>query len=75
MPIRCVFCRLVRIKSFVEFYFRFELTTRFGKLCLFRLYDTEGNPMDLYAHEMCLLFSNYVEVSHETRIVNTASVL
>ena len=42
MPIRCVFCRLVRIKSFVEFYFRFELTTRFGKLCLFRIEDADS---------------------------------
>ena len=68
MPIRCVFCRLVRIKSFVEFYFRFELTTRFGKLCLFRLQDTEtGLTSDLYAHEMCLLWSTYVVVEHDTR--------
>ena len=76
MPIRCVFCRLVRIKSFVEFYFRFELTTRFGKLCLFRLNDSEtGNVVDLYAHEMCLLWSAYVGVDHETRRVDTNSVM
>jgi hypothetical protein len=74
MPIRCLFCRQVRIKSFVEFYFRFELTTRFGKLCLFRVQDVNNNQIDIYAHEMCLLWTNTVVVDYETRRVDVASV-
>ena len=55
-PIRCSFCRLLKIRSFVQFYFRFDLVSRFGKLCLFK--DEEGR--ELCAHEMCLLWSNRV---------------
>jgi hypothetical protein len=35
MPIQCEFCKLVNIKTFKEFYYRFDLIQRFGKLCKF----------------------------------------
>jgi len=35
MPVKCEFCKLMKLKTFVEFYYRFDLIQRFGKLCRF----------------------------------------
>ncbi|CAD8043958.1 unnamed protein product [Paramecium primaurelia] len=70
-PIRCAFCRLLKIRSFVQFYFRFDLVSRFGKLCLFK--DKEGR--EICSHEMCLLWSNRVQVDYNTMLVDIATLI
>ena len=57
-PIRCAFCKLLKIRSYITCYFRFDPTTKYGRLCLFR--DT--NSKEFSAHEMCMLWSNRVIV-------------
>lgn len=70
-PIRCAFCRLLKIRSFVQFYFRFDLVSRFGKLCLFK--DKEGR--EICSHEMCLLWSNRVGVNYTEMTVDISTLI
>lgn len=69
-PIRCCFCKLLRIKSFVSFYFRFDLVGRFGKLCIFR--GTDGRQIG--SHEMCILWSNRVLIDYDSGYVDVPSI-
>lgn len=65
----------MKSKSFVEFYYRFDLIKRFGKLCKFtdksnnlRLFKLGGRI--IWIHEMCLLWTNRVNVDPKFNTVD-----